>query len=64
MKGVGYSKTTEVYSMADQVWFKLGDLNVERSRSTPVIYKDSVYVFGGLTNNYAVLEAHGERLNY
>jgi hypothetical protein len=59
VRGVGYSKTTEVYSMEAQVWYKLGDLNVERSRPTPICYKDGIYVFGGLTSNYGMLEAHG-----
>jgi len=50
--------------MTAQVWYKLGDLNVERSMPTPVFYKDSIYIFGGLTSNYGILEAHGEKFNY
>lgn len=47
----GFIKSTEVYSIDNQKWFQLGDLNVERSKPTACLYKDHVYVFGGLTSN-------------
>lgn len=40
LKGQGFSKTSEVYSIASREWYKLGDLNVERSKPCPIIYKD------------------------
>jgi N-acetylneuraminic acid mutarotase len=60
----GYLKETEVYSIENRQWYKLGDLNVERSKATACIHKGTVYVFGGLTNNPRIQEIHAERFNY
>jgi len=60
----GYLKETEVYSIENRQWYKLGDLNVERSKATACLYNGNVYVFGGLTNNPQIQEIHAERFNY
>jgi N-acetylneuraminic acid mutarotase len=60
----GYLKETEVYSIENRQWYKLAELNVERSKATACMHNGSVYVFGGLTMNAKIQEIHAERFNY
>ena len=45
------SRSVEVYNIEHQQWYKISDLNVERTQPTVFCYKDNVYVMGGLSTN-------------
>lgn len=51
MKEDIFSRSAEVFSIEHQKWYKLSNLNVERTQTTAFCHQDSVYVVGGLTPN-------------
>lgn len=50
--------------MEHKQWFAIGDLNIERSKPTACVFKDEIYIFGGLSNNENVLNFPAEKFNY